>query len=103
MQGHSPCTNEDSSTHLSSDGCLVLLDEASKALGFVLPSFLRSHSDTIELIRIGVYTFLQALDLINREPVMPDEQVASCNIKVSLALENILVPTSEIFRYLLKP
>lgn len=82
-----PRANEHSPTELRRDGRLVLLDADRKLVRLFLPADLADGLDALELERVRVDALLQALDLVDREPVVPDEEVAHGDVQVALALE----------------
>ena len=85
--GSLPRADEHSPIELRRDGRLVLLDADRKLVRLFLPADLADGLDALELERVRVDALLQALDLVDREPVVPDEEVAHGDVQVALALE----------------
>jgi hypothetical protein len=82
----SPRANENPTTELRRDGHLVLLDGTRDLVRLFLPALLGDRLDVLELKRVRVDPFLEALDLVDGEPVVSDEEVAHGDVQVTLAL-----------------
>ena len=82
----SPCANEHPPIKLCRDCRLVLLDAPRDLVRLLLPTLLGDRLDTLELERVHVDPFLQTLDLVDGEPLVPDEQVTHGDAQITLAL-----------------
>jgi len=87
----SPRANENPTIELRRDGHLVLLDVARDLVRLFLPALLGDRLNVLELERVRVDPFLEALDLVDGEPVVSDEEVAHGDVQVTLALGGAVV------------
>jgi hypothetical protein len=72
---HAPGTNEHPPVELSPDSGLIFLNHANNTIRLILPSILLRCLDSFQLQRIYVNTLPQPIHSINRETVVPDEQI----------------------------
>ena len=74
--GLSPSANEHPPIELRRNRRFVLLDDHRDPVRLFFPAVLGDDLDALELERVRVDSFLEALDLVDREPVVSDEEVA---------------------------
>jgi hypothetical protein len=84
--GDLPRTNKHPPVELRRDGHFVLFYVTRELVRFFLPVLLGRHLYALELERVCIDPFPEALDLINREPIVSDEQVAHGDVQVTLTL-----------------
>ena len=81
-----PCANKHPPIELRRDRRLVLLDAPGDLVRLLRPAVLGERLDALELERVRVDPFLQTLNLVDGEPLVPDEQIAHGDIQITLAL-----------------
>lgn len=96
-----PGTDVDSPVKLSCDGSLIYLNALYEFLRLATPTVFLRIPDGIELGLSGLDAFLQAFNLVNRQPRLSEEQIAHGDIEIPLSLERtsvwnawILMPNS---------
>ncbi len=81
-----PRANEHAAIELRRDRRLVLLDVPRDLVRLLLPALLGDRLDALEFERVRVDAFLQAVDLVDGEPVVSGEEVAHRDVQVTLTL-----------------
>ena len=72
----SPGTYIDPSVELSCDGSLIFLDTLGESLRLAFPTVSFRANDGFALDLGGLYAFPQAIDLVDRQSSLSEEQIA---------------------------